>query len=412
MKRILLVFVMLAVLLAACGNQPSDYPEVDDNIFTEEVVVPPAIPPPTSEEVLPQATSWQEAYAALFRDYAPRMPARHFVLHDINKDNIPELIILIPGVGGNWFTANIYTFTEEGPVQLEIESQLSFHGDFLYAPLGNQPGIIKSPVDGNYYTSLWLMVIDEHRLVTQVNLHRGQYVHYGDELVWEEEHWHINGGSVTEAEFYSVYDSAIGSRDKRVRLAHHAITADSIQNIIFEDGTQTASWQEAYAEILWDYYTAVPPPDEWDRWGFFLHDLDHDGVPEIFLVYIAAGIWSTAIYTYADGEILPIEGNFFSYYGIYPPMGKPGIIIQAYGATDLMVLDEGKLVVELALRRPFMHGDAERWYINDTQVTEEEFTQMYDNIMPVWDSNWYNRVNIWPTNINKENIHEIIFGWS
>jgi len=170
-------------------------------------------------------------------------------------------------------------------------------------------------------------------------------------------------------------------------------------------------WQKAYAELLWHYSAAIPPPEDHIQWKFILYDVDRNGIPELIIVYIAAGIWSEAIYSFAYGSTIRLEGDFFAYYGIYPPINRPGILIQAYGRTDLMVLDEGKLVTELALSRPFIYGDAERWYINEVEVTEEEFSEMYNSIMPVWDDDFNHRLNIWPAEITDANIRGIIFGF-
>ena len=173
------------------------------------------------------------------------------------------------------------------------------------------------------------------------------------------------------------------------------------------------AWQEAYAEILRYYYENMPLPDEWLDWHFFLHDVDMDGIPELFIVYLAAGIWSESIYTFADEELMPIEGNFFAYWDIFSPINRVGIIIQAYGRYDLMALDSGKLVAEFVFRQPFFPTDEQIWHINDTEVTEGEFTEMFSSIMPVWvwDSECVgDRKSIVPSVISETNIQEVIFG--
>ena len=173
------------------------------------------------------------------------------------------------------------------------------------------------------------------------------------------------------------------------------------------------AWQEAYAEILHYYYVNVPLPDEWLDWHFFLHDVDKDGTPELFIVYLAAGIWSESIYTFADGTLMPIEGSFFAYWGIWPPINRDGIVINAYGLYDLMVTHNGELVTEFAFRQPFFPTDEQRWYINDAKVTHDEFTEMFKSIMPVWvwDGGYIGeRTNIFPHIISEANIQDIIFG--
>lgn len=186
-------------------------------------------------------------------------------------------------------------------------------------------------------------------------------------------------------------------------LATGAFT--SCNNLALENEAEYL-WQEAFAEILRHYHTNVPPPEDWLNWHFFLHDVDKDGIPELFIVYLAAGIWSTAIYAFADGAITPIEGSFFAYWGIYPPTSRPGIIIQAYGLTDLMVVDDGKLTVELALSQPFFDTDEQLWHINGVEVTQEEFAETFNSLMPEGMSE--GGANIFPTVITEYAIQNII----
>ena len=152
--------------------------------------------------------------------------------------------------------------------------------------------------------------------------------------------------------------------------------------------------------------------DEGWNWSFFLHDMTGYGTPALFIVYIVAGIWSESIYHFADGEIIPIEGSFFAYWGIIPPTNRPGIIIQAYGLYDLMELGPDGLFVALSMRSPFMCDD-EHWYINDVNVSEDEFTEVFRDVVPIWwwDSLYFgDRTNIFPSAITKANIQSMIFG--
>jgi predicted small lipoprotein YifL len=181
-----------------------------------------------------------------------------------------------------------------------------------------------------------------------------------------------------------------------------------------ETTADAAAWQqEAFAEILLYYYANVPLPDEWLDWHFFLHDTDKDGIPELFIVYLAAGIWSESIYTFTDGVLMPICGSFFAYWGIWPPINRYGIVINAYGRYDLMVTHNGELVTELAFMQPFFPTDEQRWHINGAEVPHDEFTEMFRSIMPVWvwDGSYIGeRTNIFPHIISEANIQDIIFG--
>ena len=177
----------------------------------------------------------------------------------------------------------------------------------------------------------------------------------------------------------------------------------------------TYTWQEAYAEILRYYCANVPMPewlDEGWNWSFFLHDMTGEGIPTLFIGYIAAGIWCESIYHAANGEVIPIDGSFFAYWGIIPPANRPGIIIQAYGHYTFLELGLGELSVELSMRRPFMDDD-EGWYINDVNVSEDEFTEAFRDVVPIWwwDSLYFgDRTNIFPSAITEANIQSMIFG--
>ena len=175
---------------------------------------------------------------------------------------------------------------------------------------------------------------------------------------------------------------------------------------------ESLAWQEAYAEVLRYYYTNVPMPEwlEYQNWSFFLHDMVGHGTPTLFIVYFGAGIWSESIYHFVDGEIIPIEGSFFAYWGIVPPVNRPGIIIQAYGLYDLIELGLDELSIALSMRRPFMCDD-EGWYINGVNVSEDEFTEAFRDVMPIW--YWDrlysgDRTNIFPSNITEANIQKVI----
>ncbi|MCL1986388.1 MAG: hypothetical protein FWG64_00225 [Firmicutes bacterium] len=83
----------------------------------------------------------------------------------------------------------------------------------------------------------------------------------------------------------------------------------------------------------------MPPPAEEFHWSFFLYDIDLDGVPELFIVCIITGIGSESIYTFTNGEITPIMGEFFAYWDIFPMVNDlHGIITQYYGRTAMLTL--------------------------------------------------------------------------
>ncbi|MCL2377392.1 MAG: hypothetical protein FWC76_08385, partial [Defluviitaleaceae bacterium] len=194
---------------------------------------------------------------------------------------------------------------------------------------------------------------------------------------------------------------------------------------------QGLSWQETYAALLLEY-SEKPSPTYWlydARRYFILYDIDKDGIPELMIFYLAAGFNPEAIYTYRDGEVIPIEGGFFLYYAMAyaNPKGAPGIILantlrhpsipDAVSYT-LMAIDGNKLVRETVLTQAwedwYQWWDEQEvpreagWYINDRKVTQAEFYVVYDSIFRGWDGN----NNLFPAFVSEENIKEMVFGWT
>jgi len=63
---------------------------------------------------------------------------------------------------------------------------------------------------------------------------------------------------------------------------------DTIRDIIFDGNlpaslTELTGWQGAYAEILLDYMWFIPVTAWCEHSQFFLHDINQDGVPELFI---------------------------------------------------------------------------------------------------------------------------------
>ncbi|MCL1997637.1 MAG: hypothetical protein FWG65_02610 [Turicibacter sp.] len=175
----------------------------------------------------------------------------------------------------------------------------------------------------------------------------------------------------------------------------------------FENFTQPQAWQLAYADILRHYQANVPTPAEEISWSFFLHNLDLGGVPELFIVYVATGIWSESIYSFVNGEITPIEGDFFAYLEIFPisENNLHGIITQTYGRTAILALQDGELVTQTILERPFMYQDELIWRLNGVEISENKFSIIMSEIVP------QGTERIFPHEISNENIENILFAW-
>jgi len=94
--------------------------------------------------------------------------------------------------------------------------------------------------------------------------------------------------------------------------------------------SQTISWQDAYAEKLrYHAHNSTNPASEW---RFMLHDMNQDGIPQLFLIRYYTGLREHyEVYTFADGEILRLKsslglGNESNSGIILPPDGTTGII--------------------------------------------------------------------------------------
>ncbi|MCL2235604.1 MAG: hypothetical protein FWB98_04065 [Defluviitaleaceae bacterium] len=70
-------------------------------------------------------------------------------------------------------------------------------------------------------------------------------------------------------------------------------------------------WQWAYVDLL-NYYSLKPLGEMEYGWRFILHDIDHNGIPELFLVigYQSGHQSHRAIYTFADGSIISLPFDF------------------------------------------------------------------------------------------------------
>jgi len=184
------------------------------------------------------------------------------------------------------------------------------------------------------------------------------------------------------------------------------------ESIISENVIATESWQNAYATLLRSYAILPPPHNERSlSRSFILYDINKDAIPELIITYIAAGIWGESIYTFVNGEVVPLEfrDGFFAYYCVYAPQyDHAGIIIVAYGLVTLMQIDETGMFAELRLQSPFMPYDDRRWYINDIEVTEGEHDAMLKSIIPYWPQ-MNDARRLWPHELTEENIEYVIF---
>ena len=196
------------------------------------------------------ATTWQDAYAALLRDYYEQYDGNyslHFLLHDIDMDGIPELFISEQGDWASHIDV-VYTLRDGRVIPLEFGEGVTFmphlfsaSGPYLTPNTGNAPGVIArirgvgSIFGGNYWANR--IVIDGYRLVVESRgewivdvaaLHELGVSANDNDTIMAHTTITINEEVVSEEEFLRVFGSG-----GCPRLQAHLITEANIQNIIF-----------------------------------------------------------------------------------------------------------------------------------------------------------------------------------
>ena len=195
----------------------------------------------------------------------------------------------------------------------------------------------------------------------------------------------------------------------------------------------TASWQEAYAALLLDYYEQYD--GEYSLY-FLLYDIDMDGIPELFIS--ERGDWIDhidVVYTFRGGETIFLEfgegvsfmPHLFSGSGpvLSPaPDGVPGIIASAKGvgsifggnnwanliAIDgyrLIVESRGEWIVDVAALHNLDANDINEdtvmehttITINGNIVSKQEYMRIFGLVYP----------DLRPHSITEGNIRDIIF---
>jgi hypothetical protein len=199
---------------------------------------------------------------------------------------------------------------------------------------------------------------------------------------------------------------------------------------------QHVSWQEAYAEILWQYAELPLDYDIWVGfdwgWNFILHDINHDNIPELILVmrYFTGHVGIYSVYTFTNNEVISLEfDEVMGEVGLFAlPNNNPGIVFSQLAGSGAIYSKMGiegntlSIVVrgfhhlseegfekqwEL-LERELDFEDSYEWRvltINDEPATVEEFEYMFG----AWDwgKNWLRDLPI-----TEYNIRNGVLGWT
>jgi len=194
-----------------------------------------------------------------------------------------------------------------------------------------------------------------------------------------------------------------------------------------EPPPQFLSWREAYAVIL-TYHAELQLTEVNAGWSFFLHDINQDGTPELFLVlkYETGHVRYDAVYTFLDGNAVQLkfdgvttDGGAFALLDDSPWIVLFGVAGSG-GVYQQMVIDDGRLTSVIDgwffisdAGHEAMWADAENfdwqnyeWYdliINSNTATADEFKDVFGcPSQRLW-------VNAYP--ISEDNINAIIFGY-
>ena len=174
--------------------------------------------------------------------------------------------------------------------------------------------------------------------------------------------------------------------------------------------TQAASWQEVYAEILLHYETEQDL-GEWETgWEFALHDINQDGIPELFIgARLTSGHFDYRyVYTFLGGEEMrgAVRLNFEGFVTdgaiFYPIDSSPWIVAFLPAGSSgryikLEMIEHG--LVPTVEGATLMRYD---FAIDGIEVTIEEFVNVFGTHE---DRAWLNFYEV-----NNENIMRIILG--
>ena len=182
MKRLIIMLTAI-FLLASCDGSPDNYTLSEITIRSvANVLVGVAPCRPLLNAETPRQTTWQEAYTNILQSHLTLNNDSYFLnflLHDIDKDGIPELITIIAYAPEGFvidYKEAVFTFKNDEAMSLEygdgvhIAAFFSAARFYVNAMPDNRPGLsthLVGPSAGAFGTSVsfWQIVIDGNKLV-------------------------------------------------------------------------------------------------------------------------------------------------------------------------------------------------------------------------------------------------------
>ena len=167
------------------------------------------------------------------------------------------------------------------------------------------------------------------------------------------------------------------------------------------------TWQEAYNALL-QKYAEIQLLEMEEGYSFILHDIDQDGVPELFLLmnYETGHFRTSAVYTFTESRIISLEySGRMTDGGIFALTINHPWIVMFYAAGSggffrKMQIDENKLtMVAGGSIKPNEDGDGFDYSINDIDVMTEEFERIFGSEN---ERKWFVSHSITETNIQDE----------
>jgi len=178
-----------------------------------------------------------------------------------------------------------------------------------------------------------------------------------------------------------------------------------------DEAVHNTSWQEAYTEIL-DNYAQQPATTadiEAAEWRFMLHDINQNGIPQLFLVRYYDGLVNFhTVYSFVYGDAIMLKSALSMSHlfrgGMYVAPGGTGVVRYitsgAVSHYDRYGLYGGTLSRSV-------NGDTspsvDSFRVNAFPVTQEEFVETFGCSD--------GRTWLVMYEISEGNIRDVIFGW-